>query len=272
MIANVHLHKVAQSLEMKQDRDGELRVIVVEVTLEMEMEAYEETALQIVSDAYSLDAQILPVYAEVETEHVMIRNQSECKLYEKVKMPKEAAGVLQICHPWAEIRLDRIEKEAAGLRAEGVVEVKLLYVNVDDQLPLDTVTSMVPFNCQIETGMLPKDVRYDVQPSIDQLSTVMTDSDAVEVRMTIRMDALVFEQQHLSVMTEIRETEADDSYMESLPNMTGYLVQKEDDLFSLGKKFCTTEAAIMKVNGLETPEIAAGERLLIMKQIRIKKA
>jgi hypothetical protein len=111
-----------------------------------------------------------------------------------------------------------------------------------------------------------------VQPYVDQLSTVMTDSDAAEVRLVIRLDTVVFEQQSVHVMTKIEASESADSYIESLPNMIGYVVQKEDDLFTLGKKFCTTQEAIMAVNEMEKPEIAEGERLLIMKHICIKKA
>ena len=57
--------------------------------------------------------------------------------------------------------------------------------------------------------------------------------------------------------------------MKSLPNMIGYVVQNGDDLFGLGKKFCTTREAIMAVNGLEKEEIAEGDRLLIMKYMAV---
>lgn len=269
MIANIRIHKISQSLEMKTDRDGEMRIVAVEIVLDLDFEAYEERALQMISDVYSLERKLTPVYKETELDHVLIRNQSECKLYEKVRMPGEQASVLQICHPWAEVKLDRLEMTDNGIQAEGVVDVRILYVNVDDHLPLDIVTNMVPFSCRIETGLLKEGVRYEVQPYIDQLSAVMTDSDAAEVRMTIRLDTIVYDRQKVCVMTEIQESEADDNYMESLPNMIGYVVQKEDDLFLLGKKFCTTQEAIMAVNGLEKPDIAAGDRLLIMKHMAV---
>ncbi|MGN0204399.1 MAG: SPOCS domain-containing protein [Coprococcus sp.] len=269
MIANIHLHKISQSLEMKADRDGEMRSVTIEIVLDMDMEAYEENNIQVISDIYSLNRGLLPVYKEVELDHILIRNQSECKIYEKIKMPGEQASVLQICHPWAEVKLDRLEMVENGIRAEGVVDIRVLYVNVDDHLPLDIVGGMVPFSCIIETGKLPEGIRFEVQPYIDQLSAVMTDSDAAEVKITVRMDTMVYTRQKIHIMTAIQESELDDSYMESLPNMIGYVVQKEDDLFGLGKKFCTTQEAIMAVNGLEKNEIAAGDRLLIMKHMAV---
>ena len=51
---------------------------------------------------------------------VCIRNQTECKLYEKVRMPGEHAAGFCSCHPWAEIRMDRLELTEEGIRAEGV--------------------------------------------------------------------------------------------------------------------------------------------------------
>ena len=86
--------------------------------------------------------------------------------------------------------------------------------------------------------------------------------------MTVRLDTLVCQYMTIHVMTEISEGEANDGYMESLPNMTGYVVKKGDTLFSLGKQFCTTDQEIRRLNHIEKEEISEGERLLIMKQMR----
>ena len=267
MIVNSHLHKIAQSLEMKADMDGEMRLVMAEMVLEIDLEAYEEKKLQTVSDAYSLKRQLVPVYQEAAMRRVCIRNQTECKLYEKVRMPGEHAGVLQLCHPWAEIRMDRLELTEEGIRAEGVADVHILYVNEDDHLPLDIAGVMIPFACMIETGVLPKDVCFEVQPYLDQISAVMAGGDTAEVKMTVRLDTLVCQYMTIHVMTEISEGEANDGYMESLPNMTGYVVKKGDTLFSLGKQFCTTAQEIRRLNHIEKEEISEGERLLIMKQM-----
>lgn len=45
MIVNSHLHKIAQSLEMKADMDGEMRLVMAEMVLEIDLEAYEEKKL-----------------------------------------------------------------------------------------------------------------------------------------------------------------------------------------------------------------------------------
>lgn len=67
----------------------------------------------------------------------------------------------------------------------------------------------------------------------------MLDGDTAEIKMTIRLDTLVWETREKKVMTDIEESETDDDYVESLPNMTGYVVRKGDTLFLLGKQFCT---------------------------------
>ena len=85
--------------------------------------------------------------------------------------------------------------------------------------------------------------------------------------MTIRLDTFVWQQMSIRVMTDVEEREADDNYMENMPNMTGYVVKKGDTLFSLGKQFGTTAEAIKSVNHLEKDEVSEGERLLIMKHM-----
>ena len=64
----------------------------------------------------------------------------------------------------------------------------------------------------------------------------MLDGDTAEIKMTIRLDTLVWETREKKVMTDIEESETDDDYVESLPNMTGYVVRKGDTLFLLGKQ------------------------------------
>lgn len=267
MIVNSHLHKISQSLEMKADMDGEMRSVMAEMVLEIDMTAYEEKQVNLAADVYSLKAKLEPVYHEVSAEHVLIRNQAECKLYDRLRMPGEHSGILQLCHPWADIRMDRLEAAEGGIRAEGAAEVHILYVNEDDQLPLNIATVMMPFSCVTETGMLPADINFEVQPYLDQISAVMLDGNTAEIKMTIRLDTFVWETIKKQVMTDIEEREFDDDYVEAMPNMTGYVVRKGDTLFLLGKKFCTTAEAIQRMNHLEKEDVSEGERLLIMKHM-----
>ena len=268
MILNCRLHKISQTLEMKADMDGEMRIIMVEMALEIDMMAYEEKEQPLITDIYSVNRLLIPVMQEVTSVHMLMHNQTECKLYDKVRMPGEYTGILQLCHPWAEIRMDRLEMTKEGIKAEGAADVHLLYVNGDDQQPLDVMHAGIPFACTIETGKLPENVRFEAYPLLDHISAVMMGQNTAEVRMTVRLDTMIFEPIHVRVVTAIDEQEADDSYMEALPNMTGYVVQQGDCLFSVGKKFCTTVDMIKNVNHLEKDEITEGERLLIMKHYK----
>ena len=267
MIVSSHLHKISQSLEMKADMDGEMRSVIAEMVLEIDMTAYEEKHVNLAADVYSLKTKLTPVYREAAVEHVLIRNQAECKLYDRLRMPGEHSGILQLCHPWAEIRMDRLEVTEGGIRAEGVADVHILYVNEDDRLPLNIAAAMLPFSCVTETGILPAGVNFEVQPYLDQISAVMLDGDTAEIKMTIRLDTLVWETREKKVMTDIEESETDDDYVESLPNMTGYVVRKGDTLFLLGKRFCTTAEEIQRINHLEKEDVSEGDRLLIMKHM-----
>ena len=110
-------------------------------------------------------------------------------------------------------------------------------------------------------------MNFEVQPYLDQISAVMLDGDTAEIKMTIRLDTLVWEPREKKVVTDIEESETDDDYVESLPNMTGYVVRRGDTLFLLGKQFCTTAEEIQRINHLEKEDVSEGDRLLIMKHM-----
>ena len=54
--------------------------------------------------------------------------------------------------------------------------------------------------------------------------------------------------------------------MNKRPGIIGYITKDGDDLWSLAKRYYTTEDSIMKNNQLETGELRPGQKLLIFKE------
>ena len=58
-----------------------------------------------------------------------------------------------------------------GIEVTGVVELRALYVVSDDEMPFYAAETALPFRHTIEVPGIGPDCRYELQSSIDQLST-----------------------------------------------------------------------------------------------------
>ena len=53
--------------------------------------------------------------------------------------------------------------------------------------------------------------------------------------------------------------------MSSLPGMVVYMVKDGDNLWNIGKKYYVPVDALRELNGLDSDELKAGQKLLIVK-------
>ena len=94
----------------------------------------------------------------------------------------------------------------------------------------------------------------------------MIDSDEIEVKIVMNLNALVMNQMEMGIIREIEERELDREKLKSMPGIVGYQVQQGDTLWDIAKKFYTTIENIMELNGLESEEVKPGDGLLLMKK------
>ena len=106
---------------------------------------------------------------------------------------------------------------------------------------------------------------YQIQTGIDQLATAMPDSNEIEVRAILNLDVVVFRQWKEAVITQITVHDLNMEMLENLPGIVCYMVQPQDSLWDVAKKFYTTVEEIKKWNELEE-EPEAFKQLLIVKK------
>ena len=55
--------------------------------------------------------------------------------------------------------------------------------------------------------------------------------------------------------------------LQERPGIVGYVVQAGDTLWSVAKKFCTTQNKIVELNGLTERFVKTGDKLLLEKNV-----
>ena len=266
MIPAIGVRILHRGIEMKPDYDGEVREFELDAVLELDMKLYKEENVELLSDLYSTNRELVLDTGEACFDRLLTRNICKCKVAEQLKISKPDR-ILQICHSSGSVKLDEAEAREDGLHIEGVLEVNLLYLTDDDTEPVGATTEMVPFHCVAEADGINADSIWQMNLGLEQLTAVMLGGDSVEVKAVIAADLLVLQPIREQVVTGVKVEPLDMQKLQQMPGIVGYIVQPGDSLWKIAKKFHTTVDNIKETNGLTEDEIRPGDKLVLIKEI-----
>ena len=194
----------------------------VDAVLELDMKLYEEENMELLSDMYSTNRELVRQTGEVCLDKLLTHNVGTCKVSEKVNI-KNAERILQICHNEGNIKIDEVEVKDDGLHIDGVLEVKLLYLTADDAEPVRSSTEVVPFHYVAEAPGINEDSVYQMNTGLEQMTAVMMGSDTIEIKAVITLDILVLQPVCEPVITNVNVEPMDMQKLQELPGIVGYI-------------------------------------------------
>lgn len=267
MIPFITVKLFHKDLEVTPDADGEMREIAVDAVLKLDIRLYEEEDVEILSDLYALDREIMPETGVVCFDQITARNLLKHRIQEKVAIPG-GQRVLQICHSGGNVKIDEIQVREGGLQIDGVLETEILYLTADDSAPVAAFKEMLPFQVTAEVPGISENSVYQVAPGLEQISAVMLGSDTVEIKAVVTMDILVLGQLCEQVILSVREEPVDVERLKRMPGIVGYVVQPGDSLWKIAREFHTSVDEIMATNNLSDSMIHPGDKLILVKAVR----
>ena len=286
IIYKVKARPASMELEVKPDYDGEERVLVLELVMNLDIRVWKEQEISMLEDVYSLKKEIIPVCTGVTLHHISVKNDSQCRLNEQMELAESQEKILQICSCEGTVHLESTELTEQGVRAEGILVTELLYITTDDQMPIGSAREIYPFEQLIEIPQQtarternkPEELealerknklQTELDCRISQLSAVMLDQDHVEIKAVIGLDLLAFEQEQIDNITDTREEPLDMEQLQKRPGLVGYIAKDGDSLWSIAKENHTTVEDILRDNHRTDENLCRGEKILIVKKVEL---
>lgn len=266
MIPAISVRMVHKDVEAKPDADGELRELEIDAVLELDMKLYEEEEIELLSDLYSTNRELALQTGQVCFEQILAKNTGKCKVTDKVTVDTEPR-ILQICHSEGSVKIDAVQVEEDTLRIEGALEVQILYLTTDDKEPVRSYVTMLPFHYTSETPGITQESIYQLDTGLEQLSAVMLSTDVIEVKAVVVLDLLVLQPVCENVIESVNVEPMDVKKLQEMPGIVGYIVQPDDTLWKIAKKFHTTVENILDTNGLTEEKVSLGDKLILIKEI-----
>ena len=286
IIYKVKARPASMELEVKPDYDGEERVLVLELVMNLDIRVWKEQEISMLEDIYSLKKEIIPVRTGVTLHHISVKNDSQCRLTEQMELAESQEKILQICSCEGTVHLESTELTEQGVRAEGILVTELLYITTDDQMPIGSAREIYPFEQLIEIPQQtarternkPEELealerknklQTELDCRISQLSAVMLDQDHVEIKAVIGLDLLAFEQEQIDNITDTCEEPLDMEQLQKRPGLVGYIAKDGDSLWSIAKENHTTVEDILRDNHRTDENLRRGDKILIVKKVEL---
>ena len=267
MIPNIEASLLQTTAQVKPDVDGEERILQVEAVLELEMKIYREGEYTLIQDVYTPHRQCIPVRQERTLERLLVKNYSKCRVAERTALEEPRGKVLQICHSDGSVKVDSAETVKDGIQVEGIIQVRILYIVSDDDMPFYSVETAVPFSHVVEARGIDDSCRTCLRADLEQLSTSMADSSDIEIKAVLNLNALVLGRMTENIMVSVEEKEVDRKARSAMPGILCYQVQEGDSLWDIARTFCTTMEEISSLNQLEGEELTPGTSLILVKRV-----
>lgn len=267
MIPNIESSILHQSVEVKPDADGEERILLADVVLELDMKLYQEEEHEVLLDVYTPAKTCILHGKKEKLESLLIRNFSKCRVSDRVEVKETQGKILQICHSQGKIKIDKTSIVKNGIQVDGIVHMKVLYIVGNDDMPFYSTEVMIPFTHVVEARGITEESIYYLRTDLEQLSTTMVDSNEIEVKATVSLNVLVISCQEEMIIERVEEQPLDVEKIRSMPGITVYMVKPGDTLWDISKRFYTTVDEICQLNDLENENVQSGQPLLLVKKV-----
>lgn len=265
MVAQVTTGIHSRDLEIKEDEDGESRVLDGEVVVDFDIKVYGQEQLELLTDFYSLKERCKPVYEDSFFENLLIHNKSKCRIDGNITVGEYTP--LQIWNVSGDLRIDRKEQRENGMFVEGALDVSVLYLTGDEKIPLATAKGSIPFEQLVEADGLKENSNVWLCGTLEHVSGTMTGDKEIEVKAVAALDMIAFDRIEEPIISGYESEEIDWKAWSREPGMVGYVVQPGETMWDIAKNFLTTVDSIMEINQKENEQVKPGDVLLLLKQV-----
>ncbi len=267
MIADVSYEVGHEEITIREDSDGELRLIGMEMTIELEIKLYERENTSIVADVYGVSCE---VQTEIDTRQfrdLCMQLDTEEKLTRSIKLEDAEPKILQVCHCDAQAKLQEAVFQDNQVNLSGEIDLQVLYASNEEGAGLYPVKSVVPFEVVKELPEIGEGEmeQCSVSVQIPQQTVSIKDSSQLEWRGSMNIKMLLYSTKSADILTDLNIAPINADVLEKLPGFAIYYVKPGDSLWQIGKKYYVSVERIKEMNNLTTDEIKPGDKLLIVK-------
>lgn len=246
--------------EILENEEGELKNLDLEVKLRISGNAYQENEKELIVDAYSTKEEIHVERGKVN----LIEDIATIIHKENVYKDLEEYNIKEIYDISGYPSIIDTRFGDDGLIVEGILSLQIIYLE-EETNKIDTLSEEIPYKyyLPIEENALGSEVDIDLNVETIKLKENLNIEGIIKHKVNLTKNRV------LSVINTIEETEEIIDKRDRA-SIIIYIVQKNDTLWDISKRYNTTIEEILDANENISPNnIMPGEKIIIEKTLDV---
>lgn len=266
--ADVNLYVKDCFYNILENDEGEPKIISMEINLGADINTSQNEISEILEDAYILNNDISFTTTELCYSSLVCRNRGQCPVKEVITLEEKCPDMLQIFRATGTVYIDDISIYENKVVIEGAINIDIMYITGNDEIPIYSHSDTVPFTQTIDARGADEGMEANVSANIAHIGFNMLSDREVEVRCALNTNTTVREKRCINLITDVIITPLPSEIIDKIPSITVYVVKKGDTLWKLAKRFNTTVQDIVNINNIENPDlIYPNQKLIIVKRV-----
>lgn len=259
MIADYDMELYNLNINVEEDETGEKKVIDFDASVNVDAKIIKVEDIEILDDIYSPTSTI--TVNKDAFNICMTRAEGSTEIIVKDNIALESDdNIAQIISSIGKVISVNSKIDNNKVIVDGVLKVDSIYACSDENKYLNTVSSDLPFECSIDIQNINDGMECNVYVNLENIQSTV-EANTIAVKAVIYISAKVKEK---IIKQYIKDIEQKDEVKEKTSSITIYVVQKNDTIWKLAKKYNTTMEDIIKINNIENPDVIyPGEKLII---------
>ena len=253
--------------QLKEDGDGDIRVLNIESTLKVNTRASEQVSIDVVIDAYSPDAYIKTQNNICAIDEILQDSKDQSTIKEVITMPIDIPDVIQIYNIITKPYITESVVENEKIKVEGIIDTYILYLANNEENPVYSYKQEVPFEYWVDAPGVTSDMACDIKVEIEHFSYSMNAASEIEIRYILSVASKVIKTSQVELITQADVEAGQINDVGVKPSIVIYFVQRNDTLWDIAKRYSTTIQEIISINEIsENADLTQGHQLIIPKR------
>lgn len=265
MLGDISFEIAHEDISVREDSDGEARIITADLTMELELKLWKPESMQIVSDLYGVTCEVDCLTSHREYDRLFQEVKMEEKMSHILEPQGEDAKILQICHYDAQVTMDSSQLRDDEIYLAGAITHRVLYLKNSEEMSFGCMEEVQPFELIKPLSGVNTEMDFVLHPQIQQTQATLREGNQVECRAVLSILMPIFMKHKEEMLCDMKIERISDEKLENLPGMTIYFVKPGDTLWQIGRKYYVSVNELKEVNQLTSDEIHAGDKILIVK-------
>lgn len=258
------------SASLKADSDGDMRLVELSALFSVEILAYEQSGLSLISDCFSCVGNVSCHQKSVLLERLIHKEDITQSVKGKMSIGENMPPILEVYNFKVKPYVEEISVNDGGILVSGVCDCYVLYLSDKESTPVCSAVAYIPFSFSVNAPNVKDNHFANAKVSLENFSYNFSQNGDIDIRIILNADISAIEKYEKNFIADI--ITKDDDEETGRHGICIYFVKKDDTLWNIAKKYKIPLNSIIALNNLENPDlIYPGQAILIPLPINIKK-